>query len=367
MSFLEESNNIMKINAFGKVCNINVYLTGGDIKTIDNLLQKKLLSDDYRKLTAKIISNHTHNIFTYEEICNIDDHILLQYIKICVETNDELKEKYSKLNICNHYERFIKSIKLVVDSECAKQLNIIKKSLERNSLKYYWYISEIISKIKIFFKNHIFFSITKEQKQHLIEVYEAWGKLGWTVPPDAYMSTFKKQPKDRVDAYNRLRYCTKNACMNNVFSELRDVKIINKSDLEESIECYNHKYYKASCMILFSIIDSILIKLQSDNDRDRRGFRKSGKGAADIILKRIGKDINFDKSIFTIVQYCSLSEALMAFFEVGGDFKSQPQILNRNFLIHGMLRRKVIRKDCVMIFILLLNLTKLLNSFSTNK
>ena len=51
----------------------------------------------------------------------------------------------------------------------------------------------------------------------------------------------------------------------------------------------------------------------------------------------------------------------LSHFEHGNDCKEQPMVLNRNFLGHGMLYRKVIRKDCVMLFLLLYNFTMFLN------
>ena len=48
-------------------------------------------------------------------------------------------------------------------------------------------------------------------------------------------------------------------------------------------------------------------------------------------------------------------------FEKGNDFRKQPEVLNRNFLDHGMLTRKVTRKDCVQLFLLYYNILELLD------
>lgn len=51
-------------------------------------------------------------------------------------------------------------------------------------------------------------------------------------------------------------------------------------------------------------------------------------------------------------------------FEDANDFKQQPLIINRNFIDHGMLHRKVCKKDCIQIFLLYYNLLKLLEIIS---
>ena len=112
------------------------------------------------------------------------------------------------------------------------------------------------------------------------------------------------------------------------------------------------------------MIDSRLIRSQVDSERDRNGFRRSGKQAANNLFGRIKTNIINDQMIFTMLDQVNLLEALKTFFDNGNDFKVQPHVLNRNFLDHGMLYRKVIRKDCVMLFILLFNLTQFLNDFS---
>ena len=52
----------------------------------------------------------------------------------------------------------------------------------------------------------------------------------------------------------------------------------------------------------------------------------------------------------------NIFNCLLAVFADGKDFKIQPEGINRNFLGHGMLTRKVARKDCVQLFLLYYNL-----------
>ena len=45
----------------------------------------------------------------------------------------------------------------------------------------------------------------------------------------------------------------------------------------------------------------------------------------------------------------------MIFYKGGDDFKEQPDIMNRNFVDHGMLHRKVRRIDCIQLFLVYYN------------
>ena len=55
---------------------------------------------------------------------------------------------------------------------------------------------------------------------------------------------------------------------------------------------------------------------------------------------------------------------MKTFFDHGNDFKIQPEVINRNFVTHGMLHRNVSRRDCIMLFLLLYNFTEHINSFN---
>lgn len=413
----DDKSNKMKIEALGKICEFRPYLSAGDLEIVSHWTQETILSIGYRNLTARLISNHTHNVFSTDEISQLDDSIFREYIGLCVEGDEKLKEKYSKRNSADIFENFIIAIQQTEQDYLAsisktyneimlpalKQVTIpkvnlpdisasisqimqvskfaqsilssvqhtwlenlpkITASLKLNLPDYSKTISGMTSAIQEMLKGITIPTISEERKQQLIESYTAWGKLGWTMPPEAKGNEFNKPPENSTAAYNQLRYCTTDSCMEKIFNELSEMPNLKKSDLKEAIECYRNKHYKSSCFIIFSMIDSRLIRSQLDSERDRNGFRRSGEKAANILFGRIQTNRITDQMIFTMLDQVNLLEALRVFFNNGNDFKVQPQVINRNFLDHGMLYRKVIRKDCVMLFLLLLNLTEFLNNFS---
>ena len=143
------------------------------------------------------------------------------------------------------------------------------------------------------------------------------------------------------------------------------MKHIRKSDIEEAIDCFEGKHYKSCVMIIFSLIDARLIRSQIDSDRKRNGQRPSGKTAAVNLFGRIEAQYIDQSMLFTVLNQVNILAALETVFEVGGDFKNQPSIINRNFLDHGMLHRNVTKRDCVMMFLLLYNFTEHLNIVET--
>ena len=68
-----------------------------------------------------------------------------------------------------------------------------------------------------------------------------------------------------------------------------------------------------------------------------------------------------ESMLFTAMFYANLFSCLFKMFEDGNDFKKQPQVINRNFLDHGMLTRRVSRKDCIQLFLLYYNMLCLLD------
>ena len=200
-------------------------------------------------------------------------------------------------------------------------------------------------------------SFTEKEKQELIDSYIAWGKLGWTLPPDVGIRVFREKPTDAKDAYKKLRPYLTTAHIQQLIQKLSQEKHIKKTDLNEAADCYNHKHYKGCALILFSMIDSRLIRAQLDIERNHRNLRSTGVTAATNLFNRIEEEYISESMVYTLLNHQNILEALTVFFKRGDDFKKQPIVVNRNFLSHGMLYRPVRQKDCKMLFLLLYNFT----------
>ena len=88
--------------------------------------------------------------------------------------------------------------------------------------------------------------------------------------------------------------------------------------------------------------------------------RNVGAKAVTMVKQRTKEDVNIE--IFSInLFYVNFFSCLEKMFENGNDFKKQPDIINRNFLDHGMLTRRAIRKDCIQLFLVYCNMLELLD------
>lgn len=154
-----------------------------------------------------------------------------------------------------------------------------------------------------------------------------------------------------------LKQCP-NKIMEQIFEVLLENKRTKKTDFREAVFDYRHKQYKSCAFILFALIDAILIRLQKKSTLDGKR-RNVGLSAVRDAKKRTEIDVNTEV-LYTALFCTNLFACLQKVFESGNDFRKQPEVINRNFLDHGMLTRKVTKKDCMQLFLLYYNMLKLL-------
>lgn len=203
-------------------------------------------------------------------------------------------------------------------------------------------------------------SFSEEDIDEIRIALSTWGEYGWTLPPHAKQNDFFTIPENKKMA-DKVgdSYCKKNQ-METLFAETRKIGGVRLSDYEEAIVDYNDKRYKSCALILFSLIDAKLIRMQQDDDRNKYGKRPSGKTAARNVFTRIKNETELEDELFAFFRYENLYACLMKVFQDGDDFKEQPEVINRNFLDHGMLTNRVRRRDCVQLFLLYFNWMKFL-------
>ena len=397
----------LTIDAFGKSCEVTPCLSLTDLLFVKAKMNnsKDIVFDD---IVSEIISNHTEGVFNKEEISSLDD-TKHNYITLCVEHDSVLKGYFNEIVVDNVYEKFIRAIvkyaenfnqqhqslytasmssmltqitstvksimpAMVSTLDASKivsnTMDPILTSLKANLgslakaikvLDYSSAFENISSSILKIVKEFQVPSIPEDKKRQLILSYEKWGKLGWTLPPNAAIDTFSTPPVDAKSANKIIGSYTTKTEMNELFCDLLDMKRIKKSDIKEAIECFNDKHYKACAMILFSMMDARLIRLQGSAKKNKS--RDTGKKAVEKLFNKIDVQGMDERVFFIILNYYNIWSALKIVFKFGDNFKSQYKIINRNFLDHGMLHRKVSRRDCCMLFILLYNFTQYLNDY----
>ena len=190
-------------------------------------------------------------------------------------------------------------------------------------------------------------SLSEEEKKRLIDSHRLWGQYGWTYIPSMPIKMFYTEPEN-IKAANKkaIMYCSDSE-MNKLFDSLRKWKL-NHSDLDSAIFCYQNKQYKACALLLCGLIDSKLIRLQTDKHRP--------VGAGAVAKLKESYDGSGEKMLAEAMFVYNLLAYLETLFAGGKGFKAEPDILNRNYIGHGMNHRAVRKRDCIQLFLALNNL-----------
>ncbi|MPM02397.1 hypothetical protein SDC9_48645 [bioreactor metagenome] len=182
--------------------------------------------------------------------------------------------------------------------------------------------------------------------------FEEWGNYGWTIIESAPISLFFEIPQTQIDADKiALRYLKKSE-LELLFKDLYTYKI-KKLELDEAIKCFKSSCYKACAMIVISMIEQKLLNFQ-----DRNGefdSKKVGGKAVSRFNTYMSNSGGIDEKSIKYLLYCNITVFLKKLFESANNFKDEPDFLNRNFIMHGMTKKKVRRKDCIKLFLALKN------------
>lgn len=196
---------------------------------------------------------------------------------------------------------------------------------------------------------------TDEQKDELLESHIKWGEIGWTYLPSSWGNFFDENPTD-INSANKemMSYFTKEE-QQKLFDCLK-LSSVKKDDLETAIFCFENHKYKPCALILFSLIDGKLIRNQGLQAKGR----PVGSGAVKLFKKKIESDD--ERAFYEIIYDANILACLKAFFQGCPNFKDEPEIINRNFVMHGMTGHAVRKRDCIQLFLLLNNLLLLMDN-----
>ncbi|MCR5332063.1 MAG: hypothetical protein K6E62_12910 [Lachnospiraceae bacterium] len=231
-------------------------------------------------------------------------------------------------------------------------LDQIDFSAMYNSLSHFGdVIADIVGKIH-------FPTITEERKQELLENYRQWGEYGWTINPcEEGGNLFNNEPPKLLKDADRMALKNCND-MEGILGFIRSDKRAKKTDFNEAVASFNDGRYKSCAMIMFSLVDAQLIRLQR-NEETCNKRRSVGAGAIKRVKKRAGLDEG-EELLWIALFYTNVFSCLETMFADGNDFKVQPKIINRNFLDHGMMTGRVSRKSCIQLFLLYYNMLEML-------
>ena len=401
------------LNIGGQDYQIDIFLSINDVKKLNKLLNSE--KDEYRRGLAQLIYDkilsEDSNRPSIDVIFDQPDDMFISYFNLLFQRYTDLRKVYEKhsdeedplfrficatmeymhkkldslINLQVNYpnideisnriqhnfkqrlDELSKTIMPMIKSNFENYFNTVfpttlkkivdqmySKEFANSTRKFFESINKTIAKLP-------FSNLSEDEKRKLCQSYSEWGKLGWTIIPNAPYYLYNTLPLDQKNANKvALGYC-KEADMQELFILLHKVKGVKKLDLEEAIFDFQNKRYKSCALLLFSAIDAKLIRAQRNDDK-RRGRRASGKAAGECLFNRIKKEHDVDRQIFLALSYYNLQSCLQKIFEDGRDFIKQPEVINRNFVNHGMITKKVTRKDCIQLFLFYYNLLGLLNA-----
>lgn len=146
-------------------------------------------------------------------------------------------------------------------------------------------ISESVQRIRIP-------DLSEERKQEIIEAHKLWGSYGWTMNPcENAKKIFEYMPTDKKSADTiALKQCSGQK-MKQIFEIISETRRVKKADFEEAVFDYNHRQYKSCALILFSLVDAVLIRLQKKSDLKGKR-REVGSRAVSKAKTRTETDIN---------------------------------------------------------------------------
>ncbi len=179
---------------------------------------------------------------------------------------------------------------------------------------------------------------------------ERWGDLGWVILDDMPLSMMMSCPDTYPEA-NRL-------CRHMALEQLERLRhdlpngVRKKADAIEMFELYDARHYKACAMMACSLIEGEFMNWKIAKTGNRKG-NGSPKG-----LIAVGGERSAQAAA---VRLLNVVAAHRHFFQSGNGFdRSREGELNRNFLMHGMMHKKVTQIACVKLILLLDKVTKIL-------
>ena len=194
--------------------------------------------------------------------------------------------------------------------------------------------------------------LSEDEKEELVEQYSLWGDFGWTSTSFLNKELLDELPIDLKDANKKAKTILNKEGVDELFLQMHKLSTIRKSDLEELENCYRNKCYKACAMISFSMIDSKLFRIQGKS-KDRT----ANKGIGELKPKTDTESI---QSFYNYLSAINLIRSLKAMYKFANNFEKQFDVINRNFVDHGMLHKNVGQGDAIKTILATYNLYCLL-------
>ncbi|MBO4911004.1 MAG: hypothetical protein IKW90_02510 [Lachnospiraceae bacterium] len=309
----------------------------------------------------------------------ISEECCLEYVKLFLKANPEIELFFQ--NTDNTFSIFVRFI-IALKAYSEKSLENLKQTLSCISKKIHemyegWLndfdsvaesVHQIVDQVQSVYKDVIngladhariivdAFSelydpkLSEEDKEKLLNQYRLWGDYGWTSTDFLFEELLDISPLDISDANKKAKAILNKQGIQRLFEKIEEMETIKKSDLAEIRKCFYSRNYKSCVLISFALVDARLIRSQGRKAANRKHGNRGIKKLEDKIKAN-------KKGIFILTLLVeNLFSCLNKMFEEFTNFEGQPEIINRHYIMHGMLHRKIIQRDAIQTILLVYNL-----------
>ena len=189
-------------------------------------------------------------------------------------------------------------------------------------------------------------------------------RRGWMIPPsimNTRMTTSRSMTTEElyIDRFDAL------------FDDYFNLSIGDEGSrtdryYKQAIANYKNECYYACAVSLFPIIESYHKYINDYGDNKIYRIKKSLGDVKDKVLG-LRKTITCGVKYYTklIEQFNELAKN--HYFNISTDMNDEPEIINRNRIVHGIFSREIDKKDCLQLFCVITNLVFIKQLIEANK
>ena len=178
-----------------------------------------------------------------------------------------------------HINDNLKSIAELFNSYARQNIIKITESIQPIIQMQQSYVSQITEVVAQLISKCPSISISEDKSENKRQALNQWGQYGWTIIGKAPVKIFYSMPASLKEANTiASKYCDQNY-MWEIIENTKSFNTVKHSDYNEAVEDYQNKRYKSCALILFSLIDARLIRMQTCEMQGKHAWREVGKNA----------------------------------------------------------------------------------------
>lgn len=349
----------MQYQINGQYHNVDIELEKVKLSAIISCYDHFKSTNNYDQAIAFLMMKIIDSDYDSADEINITSETVSNFIDEYIRIYPTVKEKWDNLdsNLPKN-ERFFKAVASDAEKldktiqELTKPIiDVCKTGISQALTNLADYILESFDAVQIasnISKALVAAIPSKEKQEKIVVALQQWSNYGWCLIDWASMDLYHNAPSSVQEADElSMEYCSEEE-VSNLINGLKG-KVDNKTEFEEAVVSYKNQCYTACAMILFATIDSVMIRLQEYKEKNWRMLPRE--------YAENQKNNSDEKSFLRTASYLAMLNAITTIYKKGNDFTNEDtEMLNRNFVDHGMNTRKVTQIDCIKLFLIIDNL-----------